>query len=835
MTLVSDHSYAYLILPAGYTLNKKEITAGDGRVVTYRSIQVIQLPAGEIEAFIANLTLPLVMKVMDDFYLFDYGEETDEIYRSFFDYISSRYERLIDKKLNSELISQYFTRIEAEFPTKTLLQVLDLGSGSGISAIVKKENPAWSGISLYGHDISPHMERLSKQAGLQMLNARALARHEDYYFDAVFGSYSFHFIKGRPTYELIWQKLRIGGIVIANFHKQIGLVNALEFFGSVRADIALLATYGKSEIYLFRKTASPFISQAETQDIIAGLLHTDIEIGQLLKYLIRYALLPSYELEGLLVFLKADVVRLKSFFCYLTVATWEYGSLELYDKIYVLDCGGIRLEFSRENRLSHEEFNPALLIALLIHNDDDRSNTSPIYLPIGESVRVTIRSAKLKQLFEQANADNLSIESARATIFANSASYMGSKKSLRHFLFAAIKCLVPSSYVALDLMCGAGAVSSILAMRYPTWVSDAMSFSRILAVVQGNGFSTAKAEDVLEKLRPYVTRNLAELEERYQPALTAEDDAFHRRINAENKLAYSEFCQQYAFDSRKYQERYRAKQSQRQDLPFELFSIAYSNIFFGVKQALQIDSLRYAIEQLQDSGERIWALGAMIATVSAVGNTYAGHFAQPKYKDAASLSDNEFIRLIEQRSLSVLSEFEARLRAFAHESKSKQLSVIQPIDGPWPNAVAGFIKEFKTLDKFVYIDAPYTRDEYSRYYHVLETLVDYKYYNLTGLGRIPDKKTGARFRSDFFTRDVGKLKREFLAMFTVLLENGCSCGWSYSNSGAADCLEIIYEVVAKTQCSVESFEIPYEYKGQGGRAPKQIKEYYIHFSPKPNQ
>ncbi|WP_096356133.1 class I SAM-dependent methyltransferase [Mucilaginibacter gotjawali] len=833
MTPVSDHSYGYLILPAGYRLNHEEVTASDGRVVTYRSIQVIQLQAGAIEAFMTDLALPLVMKVMDDFYLFDYGEETDEIYRSFFDYISSRYEHLIDKKLNSELIAQYFTRIEAKFPAKAVLQVLDLGSGSGISAIVKKENPTWSRISLYGHDISPQMESLSKQAGLQMLNARTLARHEDYYFDAVFGSYSFHFIKGRTTYELIWQKLRIGGIVIANFHKRIGLENALEFFESVRAEVALVATYGKSEIYQFRKTASPFISQAETQDIIAGLLHAEIETGQLLKYLIRYALLPSYELEGSLVFLKADVVRLKPFFSFLTIATWEYGSLELYDKIYVLDCGGIRLEFSRENRLSHEEFNPALLIALLIHNDDDRSNISPIYFPIGESVRVTIRSAKLKLLFEQANVDNLSIESARATIFANSASYMGSKKSLRHFLFAAIKSLVPSSYVALDLMCGAGAVSSILAMRYPTWVSDAMSFSRILAVVQGSGFSTAKAELVLEKLRPYIIQNLLEAEKWYEPALIAEDDAFHRRIGPDNKLAYSEFCRQYAFDNPDYQEHYRVKQSQGQDVPFELFAIAYSNIFFGVKQSLQIDSLRYAIEQLQDPGERIWALGAMIATVSAVGNTYAGHFAQPKYKDAASLSDNEFIRLVEQRSLSVLSEFEARLRAFAHESQSKQLSLIQPIDGPWPKAVAGFVKKFKTQNKFVYIDAPYTRDEYSRYYHVLETLVDYKYYNLTGLGRIPDKKSGARFRSNFFTRDVGKLKREFLGMFTVLLENDCSCGWSYSNSAAADCLEIIYEVVARTQCSVESFEIPYEYKGQGGRAPKQIKEYYIHFSPKP--
>jgi adenine-specific DNA-methyltransferase len=40
----------------------------------------------------------------------------------------------------------------------------------------------------------------------------------------------------------------------------------------------------------------------------------------------------------------------------------------------------------------------------------------------------------------------------------------------------------------------------------------------------------------------------------------------------------------------------------------------------------------------------------------------------------------------------------------------------------------------------VYADPPYTRDQYSRYYHVYETLYKYDYPSIQGIGRTPSRR-----------------------------------------------------------------------------------------------
>ena len=823
---------SYFILPLHLPTKRESFKNLAQTIDEYEHIVVLGFKSENLIPMTEMIGKSPSMKVMDCFYFFDFGIDTEGLYQSFFDYIAPRYESLINKGLNIDLIRNYLNIIKEQFLEKENINVLDLGSGSGISISVKATQQRLSSITLYGYENSKKMEKRSKQAGLKMFNNTTLPKQQDYFFDAMFGSYSFHFFSGHSLFTIIWQKLRIGGILIANFHKGIGVKNALDFFGSVGAEIEILEKYGNSEVYLFRKTAKPFITRYEAIKIIEQEKSDKFQIDVLVDYLLSYSIIPSYIHDGSQLILEGDIIRFRDFFYNLKVAGWDYGSLELYDQIFSADTGGIKVEFSSQKKPVPEGFNPALLITLLSADDGLADDKMPMYFPVENCLQITVRSTKLKQILLSSNEDSMNIESSRATYFANSASYMGSKKALRHFLFSAIKCTIPASYQALDLMCGAGAVASALAMRYKTFVSDAMQFSRVLAVVQGSGFTVAKAQLVQEKLKFFVKENQLKLKDFFEKPMSLEDSFFHQRINTETKLAYNIFCEDFSFKNRLYRERYAELKSDKPQDVYELFSLAYSNTFFGIKQTMQIDSLRYAIDCLEDELDKTWALGTLIATVSAVGNTYAGHFAQPKYKDTSKLSDIDFIRLIEQRSLSVLSEFEARFIAFAHESESKDLAIIHSITGPWPEAMKQFIDLPPPKEKFVYVDAPYTRDEYSRYYHVLETLMDYQYYNLTGLGLIPDKKTSSRFKSNFFTRNVGQLKSEFTNLFYTALKNDVTCGWSYSDKAAADCLEIIYETVAKTNCDVQSFEIPYQYKGQGGRSAKHIKEYFVIFTPK---
>lgn len=171
---------------------------------------------------------------------------------------------------------------------------------------------------------------------------------------------------------------------------------------------------------------------------------------------------------------------------------------------------------------------------------------------------------------------------------------------------------------------------------------------------------------------------------------------------------------------------------------------------------------------------------------------------------------NKLFTLVEQRNISVSNEFAARLKAFAHESEKNSGYTIGEIEGSWPRALESFINI--KGNKLIYLDAPYTRDEYSRYYHILETLVEYKYINLLGIGRVPDKKAGFRFSSDFFTKTTNKLKDTYANLILAILKNGISCAWSYSDSATISTAEIIYEIHKKVNCKIASYATPYTLK-----------------------
>lgn len=829
MTPVYSGPTTFIVFHKRATSNFIDTVSSFYPVKWQKSIAIVEVASGELLNVLRAIRGFEYLKVMDRFFLFADAEYSEELYALFFDHIASNYEKYINVEQNKDLIRRYFELINLNVNEGTEPAVLDFGSGSGLATQVRASDDAFSPFVLSGFEISSEMEKLSAVAGLKMYNKKTFGRLADHTFDAIIGSYSFHFVTSEKVYQELWRKLKTGGLIIGNFHKNIGLQVALDFFTKNNAAITELGDHANGKIFSFRKSGAPLLTLPEAVEILTGECRVAVNIDDLPDFLFRYSLIPTFGLNGATVCLENDVRRIMPFISNIKSAEWVYGGIDLYEQVYVVESPSLRIEFSRNNTLSNENFNPALIVSLFT-SDDGTADSSAVNFPVGNSLRLTLRAEKLKQIYDQAFHDKNRIDAARATIFANSASYMGSKKTLRPFLFTAIKMKIPSTHLALDLMCGSGAVAGMLALNYETYVSDAMNFSKVLAIVQGHGYSVDRARSVFEQLKIYFKENLRALRAAYEPELDQEDAAFHSRIGKELKEKYAAFCRKYSYTDRDYYQRYKKKQSDPV-FPFELFTIAYGNTFFGLYQSMQLDSLRYAIDHLADENDKTWALGALIATASGIGNTYAGHFAQPKFKDVSILKDNEFIRLVEQRSLSVLSEFEARFMAFAQESESEPLSEINALDGPWQSALTSFRKLPSGKKRFVYVDAPYTRDEYSRYYHVLETLIDYRYHNLTGLGRIPDKKLGHRFRSAFFTRNVSKLRKQFVEIFTTILNSGDICGWSYSNSAAAECAQVIYELVNTTNCKVESFESPYQYKAQGGSGQKNIKEYLIFFYP----
>jgi adenine-specific DNA-methyltransferase len=424
------------------------------------------------------------------------------------------------------------------------------------------------------------------------------------------------------------------------------------------------------------------------------------------------------------------------------------------------------------------------------------------------------------------------IQSSNSNQFASSAYYMGSKRLLRGFLAEAISSVLPKGGVVLDLMCGSGAASGAFSKIWKTYASDAQQFCQKLAIIQGGGFSVRDANRVIEDVLPLARNHFTQLSEKVIHFLNIEDNIFHSDINQDAIIEYIDFMKNFPTypDGKQYYGWDPIAEINQRKLdplmrPYCLFTAYFANQYFGLRQCIEIDSLRFAIGNIDDKKAQDWAFGALIASLSARGTTYGGHFAQPKKIDY----DNIY-SFLEIRSQSVIYEFCVRLLALSEESEQSSYE-IEIIPGPWLNSLSAFEQLNSGAPVVVYLDAPYTREEYSRYYHVLETLISYSYPSCRGIGKIPDKRRGERFDSEFFTRNKFNFTKKLSQVIFEILNRGWVCAWSYAEPGGVSIIDVVNKVNESIHCNICTYSTPHQHKSQGGRKSKNVTEYLILFIP----
>jgi adenine-specific DNA-methyltransferase len=245
--------------------------------------------------------------------------------------------------------------------------------------------------------------------------------------------------------------------------------------------------------------------------------------------------------------------------------------------------------------------------------------------------------------------------------------------------------------------------------------------------------------------------------------------------------------------------------------PYRLVSLTYSHGYFGLRQSLELDSLKYAIDQVMQKGmitpeEAHWCLVALLQTASRIATT-SGHFAQ--YLTIKDQSTYDIIRPYRRRS--VWSVFLTALdkilpygtyrwrsgnRVFCQESIS----------------LIGDLAEEDVLPRIIYADPPYSEAQYSRFYHVLETLVKYDYPSVKGKGRYRDDRFLTPFSKPKAVRDA----------FISLAENSSQLGAdlviSYPSNGllftvGGDLTSILREYYD----SVNITKIDHQHSTLGGR------------------
>lgn len=457
-----------------------------------------------------------------------------------------------------------------------------------------------------------------------------------------------------------------------------------------------------------------------------------------------------------------------------------------------------------------------------------------------ELLKTTVMTGdtKICKYIENAIYREHQLTNLKLTNFANSSSYMGTKKRLLGFIIEAMFPHCQEKSIFLDIMCGSGAVSNGLAQMGQVYASDSMEFCRLLAKIQGAGFEEKTARNLLKEMYEDYNHNLTLLQRELISELADEDAIFH--MNLEDKAAVFEKYETFIHGFNLYSstdecERWISdtideRKKNHKEVPYCLFTYYYSNVYFGLAQCMQLDSIRYAIDQIQDDEEREWALGVLAVVTSAIGTTYGGHFAQPKRVDIKSLE-----KILEQRGKSAWLEFSKRIISIARESE-RYPYCIKPIEGPWQNAL-DYFPNMEDEHLVVYLDAPYKREEYSRYYHILETIVKYDYPASENKGRLRSKKNGERFSTEFFTKTVGKIEDIFERIIKRILDKNAICVWSYSSNGAVSIMNVVERVKRQNKCEIYFYSIPYKHLKQGKSAKKsggkkKVIEYCVIFKPK---
>lgn len=328
--------------------------------------------------------------------------------------------------------------------------------------------------------------------------------------------------------------------------------------------------------------------------------------------------------------------------------------------------------------------------------------------------------------------------------------YMGTKRHMADHVRDAIADLV-SNGRAIDLFSGMGSVAESLKDTCPVTTNDALSFTAALSRARFTGGNRkSKPRDVVVRLRAAYDCRLDELAAINSKQLAEEATAL---LGEKSDLA--NYMRRAAHVGNTASLRRRARQASEAagSDHYSLASMYFGAGYLSLGQAIAADAIRFAIDMDTHPAERDWLISAWISAISVLANA-PGHTAQYLKPNTSSAH----ARIVRTWGRSLWAEF------------GEALDRVGQVGTPtWRKKNAVYVGDALDLVSsgalsdidVVYADPPYTKDQYSRYYHVYETLYRYDY---------PDSSEAGRSRSDRFATGFS-LKSAVIASFHDLCRN----------------------------------------------------------------
>lgn len=345
---------------------------------------------------------------------------------------------------------------------------------------------------------------------------------------------------------------------------------------------------------------------------------------------------------------------------------------------------------------------------------------------------------------------------------------MGTKRHIAHRVRRLAEGVKPQG-TAVDLFSGMGCVTESMAGYLPVTTNDALEFTSVLARARFMGENrTLKPADAVEKIRPLYREHVDTLLKKHRARLAAEESGLEKdRAALVAYMAEAEHVANSPAVAKKAAKAAKATGAERYCMTTLYFSAGY----FGLRQAIQLDSLRFAIDTLDLPDDRDWLLAAWLSAAATVTNA-PGHTAQ--YLKPNTDAAHKRIRRYWRRN--VWEEFRDRLI---------EIKQVGPV--AWRRENTSEVSDALDLLRsgrlartgLVYADPPYTKDQYSRYYHVYETLLRYDFPGAAGEGRTPPEHV--RATSAFSTKR--KVVQAFTDLFDAVADLKAPLILSYPSTG----------------------------------------------------
>lgn len=329
---------------------------------------------------------------------------------------------------------------------------------------------------------------------------------------------------------------------------------------------------------------------------------------------------------------------------------------------------------------------------------------------------------------------------------------MGSKSKILDFIIDGINSVGVKNNTILDLFAGSASLSGAIGNQSNFVSNDIQNYSKVLS--QTYLYSLAQENlpsisEITHKINDIAIKNIQK-ELIFDYTKIDELDHFNKVERQQRELINIDFSHEY-----------------------HLFTKNYSGTWWSYEQCVWIDAAREVANDYIGSKLYPFILSALMYAM-AYASQGTGHYAQ--YRDAKTQKSLKDISIYRKKSVEqIFTRKLTELILYGQSNKEEFTNEQWSLD--YKDALLNF------NEGTVYADPPYCFVHYSRFYHILETLVLYDYPEIQTKNNelVKGRYRKDRHQSPFSIKT--QVEAAFIDMFKLVESNNSNLILSYSNTG----------------------------------------------------